>query len=84
MSEEMVHIVTHMTIARQRFGKHIPGVTLSKIEGYKLLGKGPINTHSRTKEEKCFPLGPCRGIIRESDSEASYSGVQLPRQGIQK
>jgi hypothetical protein len=26
-------IVTHMTIARQRLGKHIPGVTLSKIEG---------------------------------------------------
>jgi hypothetical protein len=39
------NIVTHMPIARQRFGKHIPEITLSTIEGYILLGNGPINTH---------------------------------------
>jgi hypothetical protein len=40
--------VTHMTIARQRIGKHSPGVTLSTI-GHSLLDNGPINTHSRTE-----------------------------------
>jgi hypothetical protein len=34
-----------MIIARQQFGKHIPGVTLTKI-GRPLLGNEPINTHS--------------------------------------
>jgi hypothetical protein len=38
-------VVTHMLIARQRLGKHIPEVTLSTIEGHPLLGNGPINTH---------------------------------------
>jgi hypothetical protein len=59
-----------MTIARKLLGKHNPGVTLPTIEGHPLLGNGPINTHSRTTEEKCFPGCPCRGIIRESNSEA--------------
>jgi hypothetical protein len=54
-----------MTIAGQRLGKHSPGVTLSTIEGHPLLGNGPINTHSRTTEEKNFPRGPCREIIKE-------------------
>jgi hypothetical protein len=40
------HIVTYMTIVRQRLGKHFPQVTLSTIEGQPLLGNGPINTHS--------------------------------------
>jgi hypothetical protein len=40
------HIVMYMPIARQRLGKHIPEVILSTIDGYLLLGKGPINTHS--------------------------------------
>jgi hypothetical protein len=52
-----------MSIARQRHDKHSPGDTLSTI-GHPLLGNGRINTHSRTAEEKCFPWGPCRGIIR--------------------
>jgi hypothetical protein len=39
-------IVTHMSIAKQRLGKHIPEVTLSTIEEHPLLGKGPINNHS--------------------------------------
>jgi hypothetical protein len=38
--------VTHVPIARQRLGKHISEVTLSKIEGHLSLGNGPINTHS--------------------------------------
>jgi hypothetical protein len=63
-----------MTIARQRLGKHIPGVTLSTIGG-QLLGNGPINMHSRTIE-KYFSWGPCRGNIRESNSEAGGVGVQ--------
>jgi hypothetical protein len=52
-----------MTTARQRFGKHNPEVTLSTI-GYPLLSNGPINTNYRTTEEKCFPWGLCREIIR--------------------
>jgi hypothetical protein len=32
------HIVTHMTIAGQRLGKHIPEITLSTTEGHQLLG----------------------------------------------
>jgi hypothetical protein len=33
-----------MTIARQRFGKHVPEVTLSRVEGYLLLGNGSLDT----------------------------------------
>jgi hypothetical protein len=54
----------HMTIVRQRPGKHSPGVVLSMIERYPLPGNGPINTHSKTTDEKYFLCGPCRGIIR--------------------
>jgi hypothetical protein len=71
----MNNIVTHMTIARQRLGKHCPGITLSTIEEYPLLGNGSINTNSRTTEEKCFLWGPCRGIIRghrRSSEAGSY------------
>jgi hypothetical protein len=64
--------VTHMTIARQRLGKHIPGVMLSTTEGHTLLGNG----HSRTTEEKYFPWGLCRGTIRESNSEAGSCRVE--------
>jgi hypothetical protein len=35
-----------MPIARQWFGKHIPEVMLSTIEGHPLLGNGKINMHS--------------------------------------
>jgi hypothetical protein len=71
-----------MTIAGQRLGKHIPRVTSSTIEGYRLLGNGAIHTHSRTTEIKCFPWGPCRGIIRESDFEAVAVGVQKSTRSI--
>jgi hypothetical protein len=37
--------VTHMTIARQRLGKHIPKIMLLIIK-HPLLGNEPINTHS--------------------------------------
>jgi hypothetical protein len=40
------YIVKRMSIARQRLSKHIPEVTLSTVEGYPLLGNGPINMHS--------------------------------------
>jgi hypothetical protein len=39
-------IVTHMPIARQRLGKHIPQVTLSTIEEHPLLSNGTINNNS--------------------------------------
>jgi hypothetical protein len=40
------NIVMGMSIARQRLRKHIPKVTLSKVEGYLLLGNGPTNMNS--------------------------------------
>jgi hypothetical protein len=49
-----IYIATHMTIARQRHGKHSTGVTLSTIEGHSLLRNGPTNTHSRIREWKYF------------------------------
>jgi hypothetical protein len=42
----MLYIVTHMSIARQQLGKHIPEVTLSTIERHQLADNGYINTHS--------------------------------------
>jgi hypothetical protein len=36
-------IVKHMTIARQRLGKHILKVMLSTKEGHPLPGNGPLN-----------------------------------------
>jgi hypothetical protein len=38
------NIVTHIPIARQRLGKHIPEVMLSTIEGHRLPGNGSLNT----------------------------------------
>jgi hypothetical protein len=35
--------VTHITIARQRLGKHIPEVMLSTKEGHPLPGNGSLN-----------------------------------------
>jgi hypothetical protein len=68
-------------IAMQWLGKHSPGVTFSTTEGHPLLGNGPINRHSRTTEENCFPRGPCRGIVREHRgvprlAVVEYNGVQ--------
>jgi hypothetical protein len=34
----------HMTIARQRFGKHISEVTLSTVEEHPLLGSKSVGT----------------------------------------
>jgi hypothetical protein len=57
----MIHIVTNMTIATQRFGKHVPEVTLSTVEGRLLLDNGLL-THvfgatdkhvSVTKDRRC-------------------------------
>jgi hypothetical protein len=36
--------MTHMTIARQRFGKQVPEVTLSTVEGHPLLGNRSLDT----------------------------------------
>jgi hypothetical protein len=38
------NIVTHMTIARQRFGKYIPNITQSTVEGPPLLGSKSLGT----------------------------------------
>jgi hypothetical protein len=40
-----MHTVTHMPIAKQRLGKHIPEINLSMIEGRPLLDNRPINMH---------------------------------------
>jgi hypothetical protein len=42
-----MNIVTNMTIARQRIGKHIPEMTLSIVEGPPLLA---------SKSQHTFPL----------------------------
>jgi hypothetical protein len=68
-------IVTHMTIARQRLSKHIPGVTLSTIGENPLLDNKPI-TNILDNIRRCFPCGPCQGIIRKSNSEAGAVRVQ--------
>jgi hypothetical protein len=44
--------------------------TINDNKRYPLLCNGPINTHSSTTEEGCFPWGPCRGNLRELNSEA--------------
>jgi hypothetical protein len=38
------NIVPHMTIARQRFDKHISEVTLSTVEGHLLLCSRSVGT----------------------------------------
>jgi hypothetical protein len=61
-----------MTIVRQRLLKHIPGDILSRI-GHPLLGNEPI-TSILDNRRRCFPWGPCRGII--SGYRREYGGVQ--------
>jgi hypothetical protein len=41
----MLHIVKYIHITRQWFGKHIPEVTLSTIEGHPLVDNESIDTH---------------------------------------
>jgi hypothetical protein len=41
---DIKNTVTHMTIVRQRLGKHIPEFTLSTIEGRSLLGNRLLDT----------------------------------------
>jgi hypothetical protein len=41
-SDDINNIVTHITIARQRLGKHVPEVTLSTMEENMLLGSGSL------------------------------------------
>jgi hypothetical protein len=48
--QDNIHSVTHMTIARQRFGKHIPEVTQSTDEGLTLLGSKLVGTFLATDE----------------------------------
>jgi cytidine deaminase len=73
------HIVTHMTNVRQRLVKHSPAVALATVEIHQLLGNEPISTHFRTTEEKCFPCGPCRGIIRGHRRSSKAHRVQRGR-----
>jgi hypothetical protein len=46
MSAELYshNIVTHKTIARQQFSKHISKVTFSTVEGHPLLGSKSLGT----------------------------------------
>jgi hypothetical protein len=72
-----------MRIARQRFGKHIPKVRLSTIEGHPLLGNGPINRYS-LQQKTVFSVGSVpRNYKRHSQknwrntrSPKEYNGVQ--------
>jgi hypothetical protein len=54
-------VVCAMPIARQRAAKHNPLVT---------LGNGPISTHSRTIDEKCF-LGSVPRNYKRAQKEAA-------------
>jgi hypothetical protein len=40
----IIYIVTYMTIARQKFGKHVPKVTQSTVERPPLLGNKQVGT----------------------------------------
>jgi hypothetical protein len=58
---------------RQTLGKQpVAGQFVQQRDnkGHPLIGDGPMNTYSRTREEGCFPWSPCRGNMRESNSEA--------------
>jgi hypothetical protein len=77
---QQVTNMTHMTIARQRLGKHIPNVTLPTIEGHSLLGNEPINTHS-WKQKMVFSAGSVprnykRSQKRVQEESKEYKGVQ--------
>jgi hypothetical protein len=66
--------MTHMTIARQRLGKHIPKVSLSTIQGHQLLGNEPINTRSGNVT-RVF-RGVCAEELQDTEqSTTKYNGV---------
>jgi hypothetical protein len=67
--------VTYMPIARQRFGKHIPEVTLSTI-GHPLLGNGTINMHSWQQRDGVFRGVRAEGTVRRIKEYEKYRGVQ--------
>jgi hypothetical protein len=45
--------MTHITIARQRFGKRIPEDKLSTVEGYPLLGNESRGTFPQQRIGNC-------------------------------
>jgi hypothetical protein len=72
--------VTCITIARQRVGKHIPATQEHVKIGRLLLGNGAVN-RLRQKYRLRFPLGPCKVVIGELNSEA---GSCRSRESCQK
>jgi hypothetical protein len=56
-----------MTIARKRVSKHIPETHEDETIGCLLLGNGQVNW-LRLQYRLCFPLGPCKVVIREANS----------------
>jgi hypothetical protein len=56
------NIVTCITIARQRVGKHIPAKHAHATIGRLLLGNGAVNRLFNNKRQ-CFTWGPPRGCI---------------------
>jgi hypothetical protein len=58
------NIVTHMTIAKQMLGKHIPEVTLSTIEGHPFLSNETINIYS-SQQKRCFLCVSDISIVRQ-------------------
>jgi hypothetical protein len=59
----------NMAIARQRLTKHIPATHEHSTIGSLLLGNCDVN-RLRQQHGLCFPLGPCKVVIREANSEA--------------
>jgi hypothetical protein len=58
-----------MKIGRQRLRTHITATHEHGTIGRLLLDNGAIK-RLRQKYRLCFPLGPCKVVIREANSEA--------------
>jgi hypothetical protein len=70
LSSRIFNTVTCITIATQRVGEHIPAIHEHAATGRLLLGSFAVN-RLRQQYRLCFPWGPCKVVIRESNSEAA-------------
>jgi hypothetical protein len=71
------HIVTCISIARQRLGKHIPVKRTRATDVRPLLDNDTVNKPPQ-QERGCFLRGPCRGVIKGQSEDATESSFGMP------
>jgi hypothetical protein len=74
MNSRDLYIVTCISIARQRVGKHIPSTQAHKTIGRLLPDNGPVNTHS-WQQETVFYVGSAQSVYKKCSAGQKYDKI---------